>query len=178
MSDNDEVIDVEAPDLHLAGRPDWSSKRRIGEQPAEKAATDEGYCPAFGYLRGLRDRALAVEFRFRDGNSDWFPYSLLGPWRYNPSAGLLLKFTADVVALVLIRGSNLTALVNQTVNLTDRGFQCHRILWVREMDEQELRRVGQGGPTIDRIEVAEFDSQEEIREWLSKHAPVFVRKTP
>jgi hypothetical protein len=52
----------------------------------------------------------------------------------------------------------------RAVTLTDRGLQRHRILWVREMDEQELRQVGQRGPTIDRIEVAEFESQEELRE--------------
>jgi hypothetical protein len=62
------------------------------------------------------------------------------------------------------------------MNLTDRGLQRHRITWVREMDEQELSRVGQGGPTIDKIEVAEFESQEGLREWLKKGAPAFVRK--
>ena len=35
-------------------------------------------CRAFGYLRGIREHAAAVEFRFRDGNSTWFPYSWLG----------------------------------------------------------------------------------------------------
>jgi hypothetical protein len=87
------------------------------------------------------------------------------------------KFTGDVVTLVLICGSNLDALVNQSVNLTDRGLQRHRILWVREMEEGELRQVGAAGPTIDRIEVAEFESQEELRDWLKKTAPAFVRKT-
>jgi hypothetical protein len=62
------------------------------------------------------------------------------------------------------------------VNLTDRGFQRHRILWVREMDEEELRRVGEAGPTIDRIEVAGFQAQAKLREWLKKVAPAFVRK--
>jgi len=32
--------------------------------------------PATGSLRGVRDQSAAVEFRFRDGNSMWFPYSL------------------------------------------------------------------------------------------------------
>ena len=65
-------------------------------------------------------------------------------WQFNPSAGLLLKFTGDVVTLVLIRGSNLDALVKDgAINLTDRGFQRHRIIWVREMDEEELRKVGE-----------------------------------
>jgi hypothetical protein len=44
------------------------------------------------------------------------------------------------------------------------------------MDEQELRRVGDRGPTIDRIEVAEFESQEEQQVWLKKAAPAFVCK--
>ena len=78
------------------------------------------------------------------------------------------------MTLVLIRGSNLDALVKQSVNLTDRGFQRHRILWVREMDEAELRKAGKGEPTIDRIEVAEFESHEELQEWLKKTAPSFV----
>ena len=67
---------------------------------------DEGSCAAFGYLRGIRDFSTSVEFRLLSGNSMWFPYSWLGPWRYDPSEGLLLKFSGDVVYLVLIKGSN------------------------------------------------------------------------
>ena len=48
-----------------------------------------------------------MEFRFRDGNSIWFPYSWLGTWKFNPSEGLLLKFSGDLVYLVLIKGSTL-----------------------------------------------------------------------
>ena len=147
------------------------------DKPREEEAGEEECCAAFGYLRGQRERALAVEFRYRNGNSEFFPYSWLGPWRFNPSAGLLLKFTGDITTLVLIRGSNLDAMVNQgVVNLTEHGFQRHRIVWVREMDEQELRQVGERGPTIDRIDIAEFEAQEELREWLKKTAPAFVRK--
>jgi hypothetical protein len=152
---------------------------RESQKPDEKDKdTDAGEasCPAFGYLRGLDQRALAVEFRFRDGNSDWYSYGLLSNWRYNPSVGLLLKFTSDVTTLVLIRGSNLDALVgDKAINLTDRGFQRHRILWVREMGEGELKAVADGGPTIDRIEVAELESSEEVRDWLKKNAAAFVR---
>ena len=84
---------------------DVSAKGRGVETPSE-----EGSCPAFGFLRGLDARALAVEFRSRTGNSDWFAYSCLVCWRFNRSAGLLLKFiTGDGVNLVLIQGSNLDA---------------------------------------------------------------------
>ena len=36
------------------------------------------------------------------------------------------------------------------------------------MDEDELRAAGEGTPTIDRIDIAEFDSTEELRAWLGK----------
>src|SRR6204780_4635182 len=99
---------------------------------------DEGSCAAFGYLRGIRDSSTSVEFRFLSGNSMWFPYSWLGPWRYDPSEGLLLKFSGDVVYLVLIRGSNLDKpLTDSTTNLTTSGLQRHRIVWMREMSEEE-----------------------------------------
>lgn len=152
------------------------AERRGRPAPKEAEGSDEESCPAFGYLRGLREQALNLELRFRDGNREWYPYSLIGPCRYNPSVGILLKFTGDVVTLVLIRGSNLDALVNHgTINLTDRGLQRHRILWIREMDEAELRRSAGGAPTIDRIEVGEFASHEALREWLDKIAPPFDR---
>jgi hypothetical protein len=168
--------DKKAEFLDLFGgrtRRDGTPQRPLPDVVPESG---EGECPAFGYLRGLDARALAVEFRFRDGNSDWYSYGLLSNWRHNPSVGLLLKFTSDVTTLVLIRGSNLDALVDdKAINLTDRGFQRHRILWVREMGEGELRQVGEGGPTIDRIDVGEFETEDELRQWLSKAAPTFRR---
>jgi hypothetical protein len=67
-------------------------------------------------------------------------------------------------------------LVTALVNLTDRGFQRHRILAVREMDEEALAKAGKGEPTIDRIDIGEFESAEEQLAWLAKLAPAFVRK--
>ncbi len=155
---------------HLAGH--------TGNLPKKEAETEpiEASCAAFGYLRGIADRANAVEFRFRDGNSVWFPYGWLGTWRYNPSEGLLLKFSGDLVYLVLIRGSNLDKPLNEgAINLTRGGLQRHRVLWLREMTEEDIRQVGETGPTIDSIEVAEFESHADLKEWLSKTAPAFLR---
>jgi hypothetical protein len=136
----------------------------------------EASCGAFGYLRGIRDQAASVEFRLRDGNSVWFPYGWLGTWKYNPSEGLLLKFSGDLVYLVLIKGSNLDRPLKEgAINLTHAGFQRHRVLWVREMSEEDIRQVGETGPTIDSIEVAEFESHAALKEWLSKKAPAFVQ---
>lgn len=135
----------------------------------------EASCKAFGYLRGIRDQATSVEFRFKDGNSNFFPYSWMGTWKYNPSEGLLLKFSGDLVYLVLIRGSNLDRPLSEgAINLTHAGLQRHRVLWVREMSEEEIRQVGETGPTIDSIEIAEFESHDALKEWLAKKAPAFL----
>jgi hypothetical protein len=146
-----------------------SKKQSEGEE-------GEASCLAFGYLRGIKDHAGAVEFRFRDGNSTWFPYSWLGPWKYNPSEGLLLKFSGDMIYLVLIRGSNLDMpLELGTINLTTGGLQRQRIMWIREMSEADIKSVGETGPTIDSIQVGEFESQTDLKAWLAKNAPAFVR---
>ena len=149
--------------------------------PSKKEAEIEGIearCEAFGYLRGLRDSAASVEFRLRDGNSIWFPYHLLGPWQYDPSEGLLLKFSGDIGYLVLVRGSNLDKpLTEGAINLTHAGLQRHRVLWIREMTEEEIERVGETGPTIDSIEIGEFTSHEQRHEWIKKRAPAFLAET-
>jgi hypothetical protein len=169
----DDVLDF----VRKNPNPETLAGRLPKSAPNKQEESGEDSCAAFGYLRGLHERALAIEFRFRSGDSTWFPYSWIGSWRYNPSAGLLVKFTGDVVTLVWIQGSNLAAQVNQSgVNLTDRGLQRHRILWIREFDPAELRRAGEGEPTIDRVVVAEFDNGEELQEWLKTHAPAFARQ--
>lgn len=172
MSDENDVLDFVKRNPHLEGVASRGAKPKdVRDEP------EEGQCAAFGYLRGLHERALAIEFRFRNGNREWFPYSWLGPWRYNPSTGLLLKFTGDLVTLVLIRGSNLDALVTErTVNLTDRGLQRHRILWIREMEDAEARGARNGEPTIDHVEIAEIETQSEVRDWVAAMAPAFLRK--
>jgi hypothetical protein len=43
------------------------------------------------------------------------------------------------------------------------------------MDEDELRRAGEKEPTIDSIEMAEFETQEEVQAWLKKATPAFLR---
>jgi hypothetical protein len=137
----------------------------------------EASCKAFGYLRGIEDKAEALELRFLAGDSMWFPYNWLGTWQYNRSEGLLLKFNGDVVYLVLIRGSNLDRpLADGSANLTRAGLQRHRVLWLREMTPEEVQHTGDTGPTIDSIEVAEFATQEAQKEWLTKHAPEFLRR--
>lgn len=146
-----------------------SSKIEVEADDAEVS------CGAFGYLRGIKDLPGELEFRLRNGVSVWFPYGWIGPWWYDPSEGLLLKFSGDLVYLVLIRGSNLDKpLQAGSINLTCGGLQRHRVAWIREMTEEDIRRVGESGPTIDSITIAEFETNDALKEWLAKTAPVFV----
>lgn len=155
--------------LHELGR----ERSRVAH--AEDAG--EGACHCFGYLRGLHERGIGLEVRFRTGNREWFPYSHLASCRFDPSVGLLLKFTGDVVTLVLVHGSNLDLPVNEgAVDLIERGLERHRVLWLRELEEHELRTSGEKEPTIDRIEVAEFETREEEGFWLKANAPAFCRR--
>jgi hypothetical protein len=171
MSDDNDVLDFVRRNPHLesvAGRP--SKSRDARDEP------EEGSCAAFGYLRGLHERSLGVEMRFRSGNRDWHPYSLLGSWRFNPSVGMLLKFTSDVVTLVLIRGSNLDQPTDAGgVDLIERGIGRQRVLWVREMEAEEIRQLGKREPIVDGIKIASFQSQEDVETWTSRFAPEFVR---
>jgi hypothetical protein len=89
---------------------------------------------------------------------------------------LLLTFTGNLVYLVLIRGSNLDRPLKEgAINLTHAGLQRHRVLWIREMSAEDIRQVGDKGPTIDSITVAEFESQAELKAWLERTAPDFVK---
>jgi hypothetical protein len=47
----------------------------------------------------------------------------------------------------------------------------HRI---REMTKEDIRQVGETGPTIDSIEVAEFESHDALKQWLSEKASAFL----
>jgi hypothetical protein len=170
------MIDEISHRERLAGKSQPSRYAASSRNPEADAEAAVPSCGAFGYLRGLRDQAAAVELRFRSGNSRWFPYSWLGPWQYNPSDGLLLKFSGDLVYLVLIRGSNIDRPLSAgAINLTHAGLQRHRVLWVREMSAEEIRQVGETGPTIDSINVAEFETHSDLKAWVGKHAPEFAQ---
>jgi len=153
------------------------SRERLGgllqqkEQDAEEVSGN-----AFGYLRGIKDRSNSLELRFRDNNSVWFPYGLMGQCRFDPSEGLLLKFTGDLVYLILIKGSNLALplVAESQMNLIS-GLQRHRVVWIREMDTEDIRKIGESGPTIDSIQLAEMESHTEQVKWLKETAPGLVR---
>jgi hypothetical protein len=157
MSDN---LDLLLRRSKLGGLP---------SEPAESVDAEEDECHAFGFLRGVRDRALFLELRFANGNRHALPYSWLGPALYNPSAGILLKFVGDNITLVLIEGSNLNSHVGG-LNLFDRGILRNRVSWIREMTRQESERIGPQGLVIDRFRMTSYRSDEEPKDagWIER----------
>jgi hypothetical protein len=156
--------------LTLRGKGGMARAASPAEQrkPSPEVVEEEEECLSFGYLRGIRDQARSIEFRFANNNRQAFPYGWLGPVQYNPSAGILLKFVGDLVYYVLIEGSNLNLLVNGAICLYDRGILRHRVTWVREMMRQEVQKAGEGEVTVERIRILSYRPDEEPQgvEWL------------
>ena len=164
---DESTMDWLKQNVHFAGH---------AEALRKETEVEEVSAGAFGYLRGIKDRASTVEFRLKNGNTVWFPYALMGACRYDPSEGIVLKFSGDLLYVILIRGSSLDRPINEGhMNLTAGGLQRQRVTWIREMSEEDIKKVGESGPTIDSIQVAEFESHVELKEWLATHAPAFGR---
>ena len=120
--------------------------------------SDEQDCIAFGYLRGIRDRALHLQFRMQNGDAVSFPYSWLGQVSHNPSSGIVLTFVGDKTIKVKIEGRNLAAVMPESIDLLNRGLLRHRIVWVREMEPEECHRLPDEALTVERITIEEEQS--------------------
>ncbi len=128
--------------------------RRVGQGKPPADATDEVAGPAFGYLRGTKERADHVEFRLKDGTVKSFPYSWLGPADYDPSFGITLEFVGDRTYRVVIEGRNLDRRAGEEgADLFTRGLLRHRVTWVREMDPGEARRTAEGATAVERVTI-------------------------
>ncbi len=92
------------------------------------AADDLG---AFGFLRGVKERAVVLDLRFRTGTRVAFPYTLLERVSFDPSDGISLRFLG---ATVTVRGRNLARLTAAGVSLLD-ALHRHRVPWLAETDE-------------------------------------------
>jgi hypothetical protein len=123
-------------------------------QPAlVQPQADEDECMAFGYLRGIRDRSLHLQFRLKTGQCRSFPYGWLGPVHYDPSRGITLTFVGDISHKVTIEGRNLAAEVAESVDLLNRGILRHRVVWIREMEAGECRQLPEDVLTVERIRI-------------------------
>jgi hypothetical protein len=92
------------------------------------AANDLG---AFGWLRGVRDRAVMLELRKKNGNITAIGYAWLERAEFDPSEGITLFVMGQKIR---IKGRNLNAETHFGVRLY-QGITRHRVPWIREAGE-------------------------------------------
>ena len=104
---------------------------------------------AFGFLRGIRDRAIMLEVRCKDGTAHGFGYAWLSSVRFDPSEGITLQFGADMVK---ITGRNLNGGSQANVSLFGAILR-HRVPWIQEADEPSVIEAGRDQVVIECVTV-------------------------
>lgn len=105
----------------------YTGKAGEGGQPDQETIDDHG---AFGWLRGVRDRAIMLELRLKDGSIVSFGYAWLKKATFDPSEGITLDFSGETVK---ITGRNLDAELGPRVQLFN-GILRHRVTWIQQSD--------------------------------------------
>ena len=134
-------MDTDLLDRHLPARGAMPSRGTEEELPADLGA--------FGWLRGIHDRAVMLELRRKDGSVVAFPYAWLERAEFDPSEGITLKFGMEKVK---INGRNLNTEARPNVRLFF-GIVRHRVPWVQEADRPAAMAAVKNTIVIDSIDV-------------------------
>ena len=102
--------------------------RRPEDLAFERQTDDVDGTGAFGWLRGIRDRAVMLELRKKDGSILALSYSWLERAEFDPSKGITLHMAGRAVR---IKGRNLNKATAERVGLFE-GISRQRIPWVAE----------------------------------------------
>jgi hypothetical protein len=120
-----------------------------GQSPNDNEADVVDDLGSYGFLRGVKDRAIMLSVYKKDGGATAFGFSWLDRVEYNPSTGLLLHFTGQTVK---ITGRNLNAEIRPNVRLFDAVCR-HRVPWIRESDSSAVMTAGKQATIIESIEL-------------------------
>ena len=103
---------------------------------------------SFGWLRGVRDRAVMLELRKKDGNILAVGYAWLDKAEFDPSVGITLHIGSQTIKL---RGRNLNTEARPNVRLF-QGITRHRVPWIQEADEPTAMEAQGQGTLVEEIE--------------------------
>lgn len=128
--------------------------RYLDRQPANGQAEDnepDGLddLGSFGWLRGVRDRAIMLELRLKDGNVKAFSYAWLERAEFDASEGIVLHFAGKSVG---ITGRYLNAEGRPNVRLFS-GIVRHRVPWIQEAGGTMAMEAPKGMAIVDSISV-------------------------
>jgi hypothetical protein len=125
---------------------------RVAEERADPLVRLESEGPedlgAFGWLRGIRERALMLELRKRDGEVLAIGYGWLERAEFNPSTGITLHIAGQQIR---IAGRNLNAEVRSTVRLFE-GVTRHRVQWIQESSRAASLRAPDTACVVEAIQ--------------------------
>lgn len=124
--------------------PDVRRSTQHGPSADQDAADDFG---AFGFLRGVRDRAIMLELRLKDGSITAIGYGYLEKAEYDPSEGIVLHVLGQKYCL---KGRNLNTEVRPTIRLFE-GITRHKVPWVCEADHRQSMTASDNDTVIDAI---------------------------
>ena len=69
--------------------------RRNGEADSELEGDED--LGSFGWLRGMRERAVMLEIRHKDGNLNAIAYAMIEKLEFNPSEGITIHCSRSAV---------------------------------------------------------------------------------
>lgn len=102
---------------------------------------------AFGWLRGVRERALMLELRRKTGTVLAVGYGWLEKAEFDPSEGITLYIVGQKVS---IQGRNLNSEVRPLVRLFE-GITRQRVPWIREASQVEALAAPEGACLVESI---------------------------
>lgn len=116
------------------------------EAEDETETTDD--LGSFGWLRGIRDRALMLQLRKKNGNIEAPSYGLLERAEFDPSEGITLHFVGQTIR---IRGRNLNKELRPSIRLFE-GITRHRVPWIQEADETTVLAASKQQTVVESID--------------------------
>ncbi len=134
--------------------PSLRTVRPQGRAEPEAALIDEQGedFGCFGYLRGVKERAVMLELHKKTGNIRAIPYAWIESIDYDPSDGLTLRCS---VSLIRIKGRNLHHIgpTADTSAVSLFGALCRqRVPWIRESGKPEVVGADVAITLIDQID--------------------------
>lgn len=120
---------------------------RTGEGSAEVEDDLSDDLISFGWLRGIRDQAIMLQVRYRNGTIEAFPYALLSFAQFKRSEGIWLCFGKQTIR---IAGRNLDAECRPNLRLFD-GIMRRRVTWIQEADEPTAMNAPKGALVIEEV---------------------------
>ncbi len=130
--------------LQRYGLRDIDSAGNVVAKSESDVADDLG---AFGWLRGIRDRATSLELRRRDGHILAVGYGYMDKAEFDPSEGITLSVAGQKIR---IKGRNLNAEVRPMVRLFE-GIARNRVPWVQEASGADSMAADAKATIIDSI---------------------------